>query len=102
MGIRSEHVTVLGCLDLVETRTRFIIEPFVGFFKYPYPYNTNPMEVSQVLEVPVTYLLESCNAWEEIGLWRQEPRPEYYYVFGEHIIFGATARILNQFLRLIG
>ena len=102
MGIKREHVTVLGELDAIETLTKFRVEPFVGTFPYPYQYKPSPIEVSEVLEVPIRHLLEPSNTWEEVGLWQGKYRSEHYYVFQDHIIFGATARILHQFLTLIG
>ncbi len=102
MGIKREHVTVLGELDTIETLSNFRVEPFVGAFPYPYLYNPSPIEVSEVIEVPISHLLEPRNRWQEVGLWRGKPIPEHYYVFQDHVIFGATARILHQFLALIG
>lgn len=102
MGIRREHVEVLGELNDMETRTNFRIVPFVGTFSYPYPFQANPSEVTEVIEVPIGHLLTPSNHWQEVQEWLGYPRTEHYYQYQDHVVFGATARILHQFLGLIG
>ena len=92
MGISPESVTVLGELDETTTRAGFVIRPFVGTIPYPYEFRPNEDEVSEVLEVPVSSLLDERNV--EDAEWAHSK----VYSFGEHRIFGATARILEQFL----
>ncbi|MEE9199601.1 MAG: CoA pyrophosphatase [Dehalococcoidia bacterium] len=101
MGIRSDDVTLLGQLSELETRTNFRIVPFVGAIPYPYPYTANASEVAQVLEVPIKHLLRADIHWQEEHDWLGKPRLEYFYRYQDHVIFGATARILRQFLSII-
>ena len=101
MGIRQDHVTVLGQLSELETRTNFRIVPFVSTFRYPYRYKTNPTEVEQVLEVPISHLQDPKNQWRELDEWLGRPRMEHFYCYQGHVIYGATARVLHQFLALI-
>ena len=100
MGIRPEDVTVLGELDDVTTRTRFLVHVFVGTIPYPYPFNPSDVEIAEVLEVPVRELLHPANRREEVR-WKDGAAPvEYCYAYGQHLIYGATARIVTQFLEL--
>ena len=101
MGIRQEDVTILGELDDYGTHSGFVISPFVGVFPYPYEYNPSEIEVAEVLEAPIDHLLAPANHTtvrvEHDGLVYQDRA----YKFQDHVIWGATARMLTQFLTLI-
>ncbi len=92
MGISPASVTVLGELDETTTRAGFVIRPFVGTISYPYEFRPSEDEVAEVLEAPVSSLLDRRNV--EDASWAHSK----VYSYGEHKIFGATARILEQFL----
>ena len=96
MGIKVEDITLIG--DLSETRTRagFRIHPFVGTIPYPYEFNPSTDEVAEVLEVPIKLLLNPEN-YED----KEEEFQSRVYFFNNHIIWGATARMLKQFLDII-
>ncbi len=101
IGLREEDVQILGALDDIVTVTEFIVTPFVGLFPYPYPFKTSPVEIAELIEVPLSFLLTKENVTEhEISrMGRREIIHAYQY--GEHTIWGATARILKQFLDLV-
>jgi 8-oxo-dGTP pyrophosphatase MutT (NUDIX family) len=101
VGLKETDVQIIGVLDDIVTVTEFIVTPFVGFFPYPYPFRTSPIEIAELIEVPLSALLdEKCFAEKEITrMGRKEI--VYAYQYGDHIIWGATARILKQFLDLI-
>ena len=101
MGIRPEAVTVLGGLDDVVTRTQFGIRVFVGTIPYPYPFKPSPVEIAEVLEVPVEELLSPSNHREEVRWVDGRTSKVHSYAYKEHLIFGATAQIVTQFLELL-
>jgi len=101
MGIRQEDVTVLGELDDLQTRSNFRISPFVGTFPHPYEYKASPIEVAEVLEVPVDHLLEPDNQTHVVQGRGGDSQMGHSYRYQGHVIWGATARILYQFLTLI-
>ncbi|MCE2464196.1 MAG: CoA pyrophosphatase [Dehalococcoidia bacterium] len=101
MGIRPEDVTVLGDLDDVVTRTQFGIRVFVGTIPYPYPFKPSPVEIAEVLEVPVVELMSPANRREEARWVDGRVSKAYSYAYKEHLIFGATAQIVTQFLELL-
>ena len=72
-------------------------------FVIPYPYNltANPGEVEEIIEVPITALLDKSNFSEEFKIHEDELVPDYSYNYGERVIWGATSRILKQFLELV-
>ena len=101
VGIKSEDVEILGELDDVVTTTRFVISPFVGFIPYPYKFNVNVNETDELIEVPIQALLDEKIYREELMIREGRPCPVYFFHYNSHIIWGATAGILKQFLDLV-
>ncbi len=101
IGLKESDVQIIGLLDDIVTITKFIVTPIVGLFPYPYPFKVSVAEIAELIEVPLASLLdEDCFSEREIF---QGGRKEvvYAYQYEKHIIWGATARILKQFLDLI-
>jgi 8-oxo-dGTP pyrophosphatase MutT (NUDIX family) len=101
IGLRERDVQVIGVLDDIVTITQFIVTPFVGLFPYPYSFKLSPIEIAELIEVPLASLLDKdCFSEREIirGTGKEVV---YAYQYENHIIWGATARILKQFLELI-
>jgi 8-oxo-dGTP pyrophosphatase MutT (NUDIX family) len=101
IGLKENDVQVIGVLDDIVTTTQFIVTPFVGLFPYPYSFKLSPIEIAELIEVPLSALLdEDCFSEREIirGAGKEVV---YAYQYENHIIWGATARILRQFLDLI-
>ncbi len=97
IGVRPSDVQVLGSLDACNTASSsFTIMPFVGLIPHPYPFVVNRNEVDSLIEVPVSTLLDPGCCEERPGEFFN--KPQYFYHCGEHVIWGATARILRQFL----
>ena len=101
IGLRERDVEILGCLDDVETLTHYRIRSFVGIFPYPYPFVVNKEEIEEIIEVPLQSFLHRDFLEGERVFLKSGERIIYTYRHGEHIIWGATAAILKQFLDLI-
>ena len=101
IGLDPKDVEILGELDDMVTTTNFIISPFVAVIPYPYAFRASTREVEVIIEVPLAVLLDKNNFKEELKLRQGELVPEYTYMYGEWEIWGATARILKQFLEVI-
>jgi len=101
IGLKENDVHLMGVLDDIVTITEFIVTPFVGHIPYPYPFKTSPVEIAEMIEVPLSSLLEKdCFSEREIiRMGRREM--VYAFQYKDHVIWGATARILKQFLELI-
>lgn len=102
IGLPPSAVDILGTLDDTETRaTQFVITPFVGMVSQPVSYIPDGKEIERVLEVPLAALLDPAifrvEMWERDG----EIHPVYFYEYNGETIWGATARILKQFLDLV-
>jgi 8-oxo-dGTP pyrophosphatase MutT (NUDIX family) len=103
VGIRPEHVSILGRLDDLSTfSTSFTISPFVGLIPYPYPFRPNPIEVAIVFDAPVSVLADPTMGRKYIRARDDGATIEDYefYVNG-HVIWGATARIVRHFLSVL-
>jgi len=101
IGLKESDVQVLGVLDDIVTITEFIVTPIVGLFPYPYPFKVSEAEIAELIEVPLASLIDKNNFSEREIFRGGQKEVVYAYQYGEHIIWGATARILNQFLDLI-
>jgi 8-oxo-dGTP pyrophosphatase MutT (NUDIX family) len=103
VGIRPEHVSVLGRLDDLPTfSTTFTISPFVGLIPYPYPFRPNPLEVAIVFDAPLSVLADAAVQHRYIRARDDGATIEdYEFHLNGHVIWGATARIIHHFLSII-
>ena len=98
IGVEPGDVTLVGTLDPVLTVvSNYAITPFVARLARP-AFAPNPREVAELIEVPLRRLRDS-DAWRE-EIWETEgvPRTIYFCNYGQHVIWGATARILQHFI----
>ncbi|MFB3884069.1 MAG: CoA pyrophosphatase [Thermodesulfobacteriota bacterium] len=101
IGLKETDVQVIGLLDDIVTITQFIVTPIVGLFPYPYPFKVSEAEIAELIEVPLSFLLNG-NCFSESEIFRGGRNEIVYnYQYEHHVIWGATARILKQFLDLI-
>jgi 8-oxo-dGTP pyrophosphatase MutT (NUDIX family) len=103
LGLRPADVTVLGQLDeMLTIVTGYRIWPFVGTFAYPYAFAPSPFEIARILLLPLAAFFEPAN-FEERQRAVPDGRvlPVYYYQVQGHTVWGATARILKDFLDLL-
>ena len=101
MGIDPQDIATLGQSDDVVTRSRFRVKVFVGAIPYPYPFKPSAMEIAEVLEVPISQLVDPVNLREEVRWSGGNAVKSSCYAFGDHLIYGATAQMLDRFLDLI-
>jgi 8-oxo-dGTP pyrophosphatase MutT (NUDIX family) len=102
VGLSPTAVEPLGMLDDTETyATQFVITPWVGVVRQPVVWQPDGYEIEKVIEVPVAALLaHGCfrvESWERQGVRRDV----YFYDYQDVTIWGATARILKQYLDLV-
>ena len=101
MGIDPQDVTTLGQLDDVVTRSRFRVKVFVGTIPYPYAFEPSSVEIAEVLEVPISALLDPSNLREEVRWAGGNVVKSTCYAYGDHLIYGATAQMVDRLLELI-
>ena len=102
IGLRPEDVEILGELDNMGTLTsNFLITPFVGIILYPYEFIVNQDEIEELIEVPLSALADEKNLREEFYVIEGTKYRASIFDYKGYVIWGATARILKQFLDLV-
>ena len=99
MGVAPADVDLLGELDEIRTISGFRVRPFVGWLRgWPYPFRHDPREVAALLEAPLAHLADPATLADDVREvdGRRVVLPSYRW--GDHLIWGATARILANFL----
>jgi 8-oxo-dGTP pyrophosphatase MutT (NUDIX family) len=96
LGIRQEDALPLGRLSPIVTVTNFYVEPFVAAIPQPYAFEPAQAEIAEVLEVPISALMDPAILEKREFPGRESP--VLFYHHGEHVIWGATARIVAELL----
>jgi len=96
-------VEVLGLLDDTATRaTPFIITPVVGIVREAVDFRPDGREIERVIEVSLAALRDPAifrtETWERDG---EAHAVHFFQVSAQDVVWGATARILRQFLDLL-
>jgi 8-oxo-dGTP pyrophosphatase MutT (NUDIX family) len=94
VGLPSERVTLLGRLAEYETVTGYRVTPVVGWVEPPFDVKTDPVEVADVFEVPLAFLLDPANQQRHFRMIGDRRRDYYAIPYGERYIWGATAAML--------
>ncbi len=99
IGLMADRVEVLGELDdTITTTSSYIISPFVAIIPWPYPFKVDRWETEEIIEIPVSALLDKDCLHQETEIVDGKAVTSYFYHYQGRVIWGATARILNQFL----
>jgi 8-oxo-dGTP pyrophosphatase MutT (NUDIX family) len=97
IGLPRAVVSLRGELPPISTfATGYLIHPFVAEIPAGQIWHTSPREVDAVLELPLQAIAESRTRTrlERRGISFETDA----YILGEHLIWGATARILKDLL----
>jgi len=102
VGIAPSDVRIVGELDDFYTvATGFLVVPFVGMIPYPYSFQPSEREIAGLLSVPLEVFFDPSRRSEEIWTVRGEPLAVVFYRWEDHVIWGATARILKHFTEVM-
>jgi 8-oxo-dGTP pyrophosphatase MutT (NUDIX family) len=100
IGLSPDQVEVAGALPPVGTFvTGYKVHPFVGTIPEGIRFRPNPSEVAAVLTFTLDRLRDGFAMRRLIR--RGVPIRTPTYEVGEHMIWGATARILSDFLERV-
>lgn len=94
IGLEAERVTILGELATYETVTGYSVTPVVGWVEPPFALVTDPVEVADVFEVPLAFLLEPGNQKKHFRMLGALRRDYFAIPYAERYIWGATAAML--------
>lgn len=102
VGLVRKDVRIIGQLDDMATAgTNYVISPVVGVFSYPRDFKVDHFETEEIIEVPISALLKDDCCKDGTALVDGRTVDSYFYHYGDKVIWGATARILKQFLAII-
>lgn len=121
LGTFSDNIEVISELDLLVTPMNLIVHPYLGYIKDIKDLNINKDEVDHIFLVPITYLLENKPTYfdNEIQIIPHDDFPYdiipnkgdykfavgkydvFFYKYNNYVIWGITAKILENFLNLI-
>ena len=101
IGVNPEDVRVLGEMDEIDTMTGYRVSPFLGTISERYRFIVNRLEVAELIEVPLFGLMKEALVRDEMrqieGNWVRRNN----YSYNGHLIWGATARIVNRLVVLL-
>lgn len=101
IGVLPKDVQVLGRLASMVTISTFRVTPVVCVLRWPGVFRLNESEVERIFTVPLAWLGEAANRWEFAFPGRHRGVIVYHPFDGE-LVWGATARMTVDFLRVIG
>ncbi|WP_018044909.1 CoA pyrophosphatase [Methylobacterium sp. 88A] len=96
IGLRPDDIRILGYLDPYLSATGFLVVPVVGLCAGGTPLDLDPAEVADVFEVPLARLMDPVRRRLGVGVWQDRPRRYYAIPFGDRMIWGVTAGIVNN------
>ncbi|WP_019905237.1 CoA pyrophosphatase [Methylobacterium sp. 77] len=96
IGLRATDIRILGYLDAYLSATGFLVMPVVGLCDADARLELDPGEVEEVFEVPLARLMDPVRRRLGVGVWQDRPRRYYAIPFGERMIWGVTAGIVNN------
>ena len=99
IGLVAEAVELLGELDDTVTVTSgFIISPFVAVIQGNCPLKVDLTETEEILEIPISALIDKDCLRQTTEVMNGQAVTVYAYHYRGNVIWGATAKILSQFL----
>jgi len=102
IGLAISRMKVLGALPATDTVvSNFLVYPFVAVLHEPdetLEFVPDDFEVAELLQLPLSALLDPRNVREETWVMRGRPQAVNFYSYKNLVIWGATARIMDNFL----
>jgi len=98
MGIAGTDIKRLGQLDDFISIYGYLVTPYVGSFSDSYPYNPDPGEIAEIIELPLQKLRNPQIYHQEDWQHKGRSIPVDFYQLEGHNIWGMTAAILKQLL----
>jgi 8-oxo-dGTP pyrophosphatase MutT (NUDIX family) len=101
IGLPADAVEIVGALQPTPTiATGYAVYPFVGLIEPGRTWTLSAREVAEVIELPLQALLDGYARRRLVR--RGLPIRMDTYLVGDHLIWGATARILADLFDRIG
>lgn len=105
IGLSPADVRLLGRLNDVVTITRYRVTPVVGVIPWPYSFQLAPREVARVFTIPLLWVADQRNWYQQSLTFNNAPRPfpaVIYHKYDGEVLWGASARMVLNFLSVLG
>ncbi|WP_425321117.1 CoA pyrophosphatase [Azospirillum doebereinerae] len=102
IGLERGRIEIVGRLDTYVTRTGFRVTPVVGVVTPPFILTPDPIEVAEVFEVPLSFILDPANPQRHSREFLGKPRFFYAFPYQQRYIWGATAGMLVNLRDVLG
>jgi len=102
IGVKEKDIEILGQLDDTTTMmSSFIIYPFVGVVPFPYAFKIHKREVEHLIEVPLRFFLDPSQPQPFSINYKGDIFEIPAFIYEGAVIWGATERILENFINFI-
>ena len=101
IGLKSDHIRILGELDKCFTGTGFKIAPVIASVSSNYIPQIDKSEVSEVFEVPLKFLINYKNRHIVSSKYEGIKYCFYEYYWKNKKIWGSTAKIIVNFCDIV-
>jgi 8-oxo-dGTP pyrophosphatase MutT (NUDIX family) len=101
IGLSPDRVRVIGYLEPHAVVTGFAVTPIVGFIEPVHDHVLDEFEVAEVFEVPLAFFLDDANLRRSVRRYRDVEVPLFEYQYGDRRIWGATAAMIQNLIKLI-
>jgi 8-oxo-dGTP pyrophosphatase MutT (NUDIX family) len=101
IGLRPDAVQIAGYMPAQAIITGYAAVPVVGFVPGNFAPEPDAREVAAVFEVPLEFLLDPANAVRDLRVRDGVELPMWEYHWGSHRIWGATALMTYNFIKVI-
>ena len=103
LGIARYSAPLLGQLSaLYLYGTNFLITPWVAVLRGPAVFQPNPAEVQEILQVPLSHLLNPASRSSHIEQRGSLRFSAPHFVWQRHKVWGATSMILAELVAILG
>lgn len=95
IGLTADQARLAGSFGAFETISRFRLTPVVAIVKSDFQPRLDAREVAAIFEVPIAFLMNRANHHIHHREWNGLQRHYFAMPYGEHYIWGATARVIR-------
>lgn len=107
IALAHERVELLGALPDYLTGTGFCVTPVVGLVHPPFTVQPDTLEVAEIFEVPLDFLMNPAHHQVRVLRWEGGERRFFAMPYsrgpvgGQYFIWGATAGMLRNLYRFL-
>ena len=99
IGIQANALSILGRLaTLYIPPSDYEVHPYVAWHQQQPSFTPQYDEVAEILEVPLFFLLDPANRYEEPWMLQGYEVQVPYFLVNSHKVWGATAMMLSEFI----